>query len=215
MKVYGKKRVFKRTKRNTKRRNLSRTKTFGKTGFFKIMRWSNNDTTNNCHLQLTGNDTLPTGDFTTVFAMSQIAGQSELYNLFDNYRIVKVQYRWVLLRDPNSATMKNYPRIVWTHDFNDSTAIARSLIMQRANMKEAYFNDNYQKTKWYTLNPAMLVIGYESPTQSAYTPKWRQWLDTNDSATPHYGIKASYSELYTGINIRLEAKVFMEFKGIS
>lgn len=186
---------------------------------FKILRWSSYDTTNNCHLQFTGNDTLPSTDGAAVFAMSHVNGSGELVSLFDNFRILKVLYRWVVTRNPDQATTAAnkglYPRIVWTHDFNDSTSITRTQIYQRANLREAYMGDNMQKTKWYTLNPSILSTMYESVAANAYQPVWRKWLDTNDNATPHYGLKYNIDQLYAGVNVRLEAKILMECKGIS
>jgi hypothetical protein len=214
------KRMSKRRPRLVKRRRFNITKKkFGKTGFFKVMRWSSNDSTNNCHFMLIGNDALPAGDTATTFTLSNVNGSGELVSLFDNYRIVKVLYRWVITRNPDQAvTTTNkgvYPRLVWTHDFNDQIPIARSLMYQRANLKEFYFGDNAQKTRWYSLNPSSLVQMYESSTSTAYQPKWRQWLDTSDNTAPHYGIKMCYSDLYNNINIRLEAKIVIECKGIS
>lgn len=215
------KRMSKRRPRFIKRRrrfNITKKK-FGRTGFFKIMRWSSADSTNNCHGQIAGNDTVPDGTGTAVFALSNVNGSGELVSLFDNYRVTRVMYRWVITRNPDQAvttTFKGvYPRLCWTHDFNDQAAISRTLIYQRANMKEVFFTDNYNKTRWYSLKPSSLVQMYESSTSSAYQPKWLQWMDTSDSTAPHYGIKYAYSDLYNNINLRLEAKIFVECKGIS
>lgn len=191
-----------------------------KSGSMRLIRWSNKNTTTNCHLELTGNATLPSGDGTTTFSLSDVAGSGELVALFDNFRVLKVLYRFVLLRDvvagPAGTGQKGiYPRITWKHDFNDSTSINRTQMYQCANMKEAFFTDNYQKTRWFSLRPAMLTQAYESGVATAYAPKWRQWLDTSDQATPHYGIKYNYSELYDGVSIRMEAKLILECKGVS
>lgn len=186
---------------------------------FKIMRWSSADTTNNCHTQVAGSDTLPSTDGATLFSLSNVNGSGELVSLFDNFRILKVMYRWVVTRNPDQATATAnkgvYPRIVWTHDFNDSTPISRALIYQRANLKEAFLGDNYQRTKWYSIKPAVLTQMYESGATTAYQPSWLKWLDTSDNATPHYGIKYNIDNNYAGMNVRLEAKILMECKGVS
>lgn len=205
-----KRRRFNMTKRRTKQ---------PASGRIKILRWCNADATNNCALNIVGSDVLPAQDGTAQFSMSQMAGAAEIVSLFDNYRILKILYRWVITRNPDQVTTTAnkglYPRLVWRHDFNDGATITRNQMMQSANIKEAYFGDSYQKTRWHLLNPAMLVNGYESATQTAYLPKWRQWMDTNDSAALHYGIKYSFSELYAGSSLRLEAKILVECKGIS
>lgn len=188
-------------------------------GIAKVIRWSANDATNFCHTQLVGSDTTPSLDAATTFTLSSVVASGELTALYDNYRITLIKYRWVITRNPDAATGASnkgiYPRLVWCHDFNDQTNVSRNIIYQRANMREVFFNDNYQKTKWYTLKPSTLTTIYETAVSSAYKPTWGTWLDTGDASTPHYGIKYSYSELYAGVNLRLEAKIYMEFKGIS
>lgn len=189
-------------------------------GYFKIMRWSSKEAGGtNVHLSIVGNDTIFSGSSATFFTMFDTNAYTELVNLFDNYTIPLIQYRWVISRNPDYATAAGnkglYPRLVWTHDFNDSAPISRDLIYQRSNMKEAYFTDSYQKTRWYTLKPATLIQMYESATSTAYQPRWKQWLDTNDSQTPHYGLKYAWDNCFTGLTIRLEAKIYIECKGIS
>lgn len=215
-KTYRKKRSVRRTRKSY---NITRKRrSTGRGGFLRVVRWSSSAAPN-VHYNLTGADANPSGNFATLFALNQVNGFAELVSLFDNFRITKVLYRWIITRDPSQASTAGnrgiYPRIVWTHDFNDSAPISRDLIYQRANMKEAYFSDNIQRTKWYSLKPSILSTMYESGVANAYSPKWAQWLDTADNATPHYGIKFAYDNLYTGISMQLEAKIFMECKGIS
>lgn len=189
------------------------------TGFAKVVRWSANDSSNFCHQQINGNDVTPFLDAATTFGLNSVVANSELTALYDNFRITLVKYRWVITRNPDQiATTANkgiYPRLVWCHDFNDQQNVSRNILYQRSNMREVFFNDQYQKTKWYTLRPSTLTQMYESAVATAYKPTWGAWLDTSDVATPHYGIKYSITDLYGGVNIRLEAKIYMEFKGIS
>lgn len=220
--LYRRKRTFRKKRPVSRRRfNMVRRKARKPmSGQIKIVRWSSKDATNNCHKQLTGNDALPALDGSDVFALSDLNGSNEIQSLFDNYRVLKVLYRWQCVRDPSVAptTAGNkgiYPRIVWKHDFNDQVVISRTQMYQNANIKEVYFTDNYSKTRWYTLNPAVDMTTYVSAVASAYSPKWRQWLDTQYNAVPHYGIKYCYSDLYSGMYLRLEAKLILECKGIS
>lgn len=181
------------------------------------MRWSN-VTPDNCHFTIAGADALPAGSDATQFAFSQMSTYSDIQNLFDNIRMVKVLYRWVINRTPDWAsttTNRGYPvRITWRHDFNDGNPITRTQMMQ-GNMRELYLGVDKPYSRWYTLKPALLLQGYESATSTAYSPKWMQWLDTNDSTAPHYGLKFNWSELYTGVALRLEAKIVVQCKGIS
>lgn len=189
-----------------------------KPGTLVMTRWSS-AANNNCHILIGGNDTLPGGTGTSVFAMGNVNGYTEMLNLFDNFRIVSVKYRWICARNPDLATTVNnrgiYPRVTWCHDFNDGVTISRDAIYQRAKVYEEFFTDSKQCSRWYSIKPAALIQMYESPTNTCYGPKWRQWMDTNDYATPHYGIKYAWSELYAGVDLRCEAKITFEFKGIS
>lgn len=187
-------------------------------GRFKIIRWSS-AAANNSHLEIVGNDTIFSGSATTVFKLNDVNGFTELVNLFDNYRISRVLYRFVITRNPDQATAAGnkgiYPRLVWTHDFNDQVPITRDAIYQRSNLKEFYFGDNKQITPWYSIKPACLIQLYESATSTAYGPKWRQFMDTADNAAPHYGIKYAWDQCFAGVTIRMEAKLVMDCKGVS
>lgn len=205
---YGKKKYYNKYKKKYK-----------KPYTFKIMRWSNLDGTNQCHFQIAGNDTIPSVQGTTTFALSNTNGYGELQSLFDNYRITKILYRWVAVRDNDTVTTTAnqglYPRICWVHDFNDSTSISRAQMYQHSGMREVYMTSEYQRTKWYTLKPSVQQRLYESSTSDSFTAKWLQWIDTSEPSCPHYGIKYHIDQNYTGNIIRFESKVFLECKGIS
>lgn len=198
--------------------NITRKKRIMPSGRLRMLRWSCKNTAQSCHILITGNDTLPDSVGTTTFTYSDVEGFAEMNSLFDNYRILKVLYRWVITRNPDWATTTANrgwsTRIFWRHDFNDQVNITQQQLFQGANLREAYLNTDKLHTKWYSIKPASLTQIYESATQTAYGPKWGQWMDTNDY-TPHYGIKYGFQNLYAGINLRLECKYIMEFKGIS
>ncbi len=41
----------------------------------------------------------------------------------------------------------------------------------------------------YTIKPAVSVMAYEGVSATGYSPKWDQWISTNDPSVPHYGLK--------------------------
>lgn len=187
----------------------------------RLSRLSNASTTSGqfCHQVIVGT---AAGNSlgSTVFTLSNVPNYNELRNLFDNYRISKVLYRWVLIRDPSAyqttaGTQGLYPRLTWVHDFNDSTPLARDQLMQYPKMREFFFGDNNQKTKWFAIKPAILKAQYNGVLAASYSPAWMQFMDTNYYDTPHYGIKYAWSNLYEGNQILLEAKIIYDFKGIS
>lgn len=222
--AYGKKRMYKKRQARPSRRrrfNIPKRRYQGKSGFLRLVRVSNKDTTKNVHYVVTGNNLVPSNYFALTFALDDVRGVGEIKSLFDNYRIVKVLYRFVMERDPSalgaagSLGVGNFPRINWVHDFNDSTAIDRTQMMQHAAIREFWFSETKQHTRWYTLNCSSLVQQYEAPAATAYKPVWRSFVDTTDSAMPHYGLKIAYDNLFTSNNIYVEAKYVIECKGIS
>lgn len=185
----------------------------------RITRFSNRETSTTSHLYLQGT-ALGSNIGSTTFKLADCPNSGELTALFDNYCIRKVLYRWVLLRDPSAyqttaGTQGIFPRILWVHDFNDSTPQNRSVLMQYPKMKEFYFSETRQKTRWFTLKPAALTVMFETGVQTAYKPTWNAYVDTLDSNMAHYGIKYDYNNLYEGNTLILEAKFIMDFKGIS
>lgn len=219
---YGSKYKYKRkypSKKGGKRRRFNMSRKQQQGGYLRVMRWSSRDATNSCHILLQGSDAAPDQTGTTTFQLADTAAASELTALFDNYKITKVLYRWVVTRNPdwNSTTANRgwSIRVAWAHDFNDQIVISQAQLFQRAGLKEVYLNSDRLQSKWFSIRPAVLVQQYESAVSTSYGPKWSQWIDTAETATPHYGIKYAYQNLYAGTNLRLEAKVYMECKGIS
>lgn len=218
----SKRTMRKRTRKITRRFNITRKKaSYPRSGFLKTVRCSNLQTTYNCHKVWFGDDTINFVDDTAQFRLSDLPNYTELTALFDNYRIVKVLYRWVLFRNPNSdkISIDNrgvYPNLMWVHDFNDSSAIGRAQLMTHAGMRELYLNEQRPATRWYTLNPSTLSTTYETGLGApAYNPRWRQWLDTNDINTLHYGLKLCLNNIASFVGVKLETKYVLEFKGVS
>lgn len=214
---YRLKRKFKKKTYKRRRFNIPyRRRPAPKGGYLRLVRWSSVAAANS-HVVVFGDNTVPATDGTTQFRLSDVQGFGEIQSLFDNYRIVKVLYRWVIIRDPSlvGSTQGLYPRINWRHDFNDGAIISRAQLYQGANMREVWMSDNRQATKWYSIRPAVLAEMYESVAATGYSPKWRQWLDTNDSGALHYGIKYSIDSNQSGMQVRMEAKYVIECKGIS
>lgn len=219
-KTYKRKRPVKKTYK--RRFNIPRRRmTMPKSGFLRTIRCFNLNTTFNCHALYEGNDTINFIETTAQFRLSDLPNYTELTNLFDNYRIVKVMYRWVLFRNVNadSVTLSArgvYPNLMWIHDFNDSSSVGRAQMMTNANMRELYLSDQRPATKWYSIRPSTLSTTFETGIGApGYSPKWRQWLDTTDANVPHYGIKLNINQLFTNMVVKLETKYILEFKGVS
>lgn len=142
-----------------------------------------------------------------VFKLSDLPNYTEISNLFDQFSIRRIQYRWLVNIDPMAVTgTKTYPRIHWVHDFDSSgTPSGADELNQYSKKREVYMTDNRPITPWYTLKPSVLAETYQT-VSSSYSPKWRQWITSTESGTPHYGIRSYVENLMTGVTLIMEVK---------
>lgn len=148
--------------------------------------------------------------------LAQLPSYTEFTNLFDQYRIVGMKYRFRITFDPMlSAATKNYPTIVWAIDRNDSTAPGNITDVQQY-QKVSYktFGDSSMCTKWHYVKPYSSLVGYETAVLSAYNAKFGNWWDTADSATAHNTFKYAYDSLYTGVSIYCDYAIVFECRGV-
>lgn len=165
-----------------------------------------------------GNDLIPSGSFTKVFKLDDMPNHGEFTALFDQYKIVGIKYRWVCVKDPQNAnTVANqgfFPRVMWVHDHDSAQAVASfAELQQYANVREVYFSESVKKTRWMYLKPAVANSIYNG-TYNGYNARWRVWCDSGYPAVPHYGLRAYFSELYTGVTVRLECKYQLQLKTV-
>lgn len=133
------------------------------------------------------------------FKLSDLPNSGEFTALFDQYRILGVSIMFVPSWDGSDAnpisTNTPQPDIRTVLDYTDSGT--------PANMNELYEYQNCKMTHGSRIHkrffvPAVLSSNYETVTTTAYTPKWKLWLTTDDPATPHYGLKYGIFKLATG-----------------
>lgn len=160
------------------------------------------------------------------FQLSDVPNHTEFTNLFDQFKITGIKYRWVVTRNPdyggglvsgvpNASYTGSYPRIMWVHDF-DSTSVPANFaeLQQYPNMKEIYLNDSKPVTRWYYLKPARLAVEYETAVLSAYRPTWKGFIDCASDATQHYGLRYYMDGLAANVQVRLECWYMMAFKNV-
>lgn len=206
----------KRSKKSSfsKKRRMTRMKS---TRVMYLTRESNLDTTNLCHFVYTGTSTGVLTPASHTFMLDNIVGAGEAKSLFDNYKLVKCAYRFVLARDGDYTTVNpgSYVRIWKCHDYNSQTTLSRQNIMQYANAKEITMKGDQDKTRWFYIKPAVLQLFYKTGVASATGPVWNKWIDTAQGDVPHYALHTAIDNLYTGGTLRLEAKITLAFNGIS
>lgn len=137
-----------------------------------------------------------------VFKLSDVINVSDFTNLFDQFRISKVQLtlRW----SPNHAVYNTNntnqgqgvynPILYYLTDHNDS-----DIITNQQNMLEIQKHKSVrlspQRPVKITVKPAVLAQAYQTAVSTAYGPKWNMKLNMDDNTTPHYGLKMGVSKI--------------------
>lgn len=124
------------------------------------------------------------------FSIDQVANFVHLTGMYDSYRINKVILTFrPVCTDNNFANSFNYPgKLLVVRDYDDSTALtSQDQYYQYKNCKMMPLASNRKLTIGIT--PASLSATYQSAVSTAYSPKFKQWIDNSSSNVPHYGVK--------------------------
>jgi len=135
--------------------------------------------------------------FGYTFALSNAPGYTELTTLYDQFRINWVKL-WIVCRfnvttqNEAGALALGMPQMIYHVDSDDATAPAASdagmdTIRECRNSKGFSFGTN--RTCSIFIRPAVLASAYETAVTTAYSPRYGQWIDCQNSNTPHYGLK--------------------------
>lgn len=165
-----------------------------------------------------GTDAVNSGSFVKTFSLNDVPAAAEFTSLFDQYKLVGIKYRFVCIRDPANANTTSYqgifPRIMWVHDHDSAQTVASfGELQQYATAREMYFSESTKKTRWMYLKPAVANSIYNG-VYNGYNARWRVWCDSGYPGVPHYGLRCFFSELYSGMTIRLECKYLLQFKTV-
>lgn len=214
--AYVRKRGRKKTMRKSRRRyNLVR-KAMGrpKVNALTTKRWAS-------YTAMNGSDVVPQQAAGMFFKLNDLANSTEFTNLFDQYMIAGIQYRWCLKLSPDFVTTSTnrglYTYLKWVHDHDDvtinTTTIANDIV-QYPKMQEFIFSPDRPNTKWYFLKPAVANSVYGTLVTTAYAPSWRVWCDSAYPGIQHYGIKAVADQLYAGQQLFLECRFILKLRGV-
>lgn len=150
---------------------------------------------------------------TFAFRLNNVQSYTDFAGVFRFYKICGVKYRWVLRNLAPTGAWESYPALTWTFDqYLNNTPYAQANLLQFPGCKRFQFSENRSYTKWYFIRPKSQSVGYESATQSFYTPR-TQWIDMASADTPHYGISYYSESLPTGATLECEAIYYLAFKG--
>lgn len=150
------------------------------------------------------------------YNINQLPNVSEFINLFDHFRINAVVSKFYLQIDPaatNTQTSAVIPRMYWVKDYNDSAApVDIATLRQYNNMRQRTLNPYRPIT--IKVRPAVLTNMYEGVATTAYSPKWKCWIDTNDPATPHFALKWAIENFPTGYTVKVEHTFYISCKNV-
>lgn len=129
------------------------------------------------------------------FSLAQVEGYNDLVALYDQFRIRAVSVKYTALSIPvqninSGSSVAAQPLTLYSVlDYDDDTALTSATIARQYNscLVHQYNENSKPHVRYFT--PSCLQQVYESNVATAYAPKFGQWLDVNDNATPHYGIK--------------------------
>lgn len=137
-------------------------------------------------------------DFSLEFKFSDITGAAEFSALYDRYMITMVIMKIRIVNNPDATIKLNdalniynssnwYPRLFSCPDYDNSTVETLTQLKERARTRMRVLKPNaYLK---YVIKPAVAIQTYRTSLASGYAPKWRQWLDMDQTDVPHYGMK--------------------------
>lgn len=140
-------------------------------------------------------------------SINQCQGYDRFTQMYERFRInkvvVRITYQRIFANEtqqypvsqgpqvPFGATGVS-PRFGWAIDHDDNEdPVEWEQLSQRENYKEVYMTNN--KKVNIPVRPAVSVMAYKGLASTAYTPAFRKWIDSNDYATPHYGLKLAYT----------------------
>lgn len=151
------------------------------------------------------------------FSLSNnVTNYTEFTNLFDQYRINKVVIKFKLKFDPSAqpSTAAVFPKM-WIHaDYDDSTIPTTvNDLLQRSNLKTTILQPDREYT--FAFTPAILAESFRGATATAYSPKFKQYIDMSFPDTPHYAYKAAIEMLpATGYSLLINKTLYFSCKNV-
>ena len=157
-----------------------------------------------------GNDGTPQGGLAYTFKLNDLANVTDFTNLFAAYKITGVAYRWVLKTNPD-ITATNFKgqnvRVLFANDYNDSTAPATdSVLKEFGNSQEVWLSSANPASRWFFVRPRVEI---------ANIGQLSTWIDTAGApGQPHFGVKAYWTNMFTGVYLVPEFRYYLAFKQV-
>lgn len=156
--------------------------------------------------------------FAYEWALSDVTNHEEFLNLFEEYRIVGVKYHMRPRLGINVATQTTDFGVlhVWRDHDDVNTPTAQAEYLQKQSVKSWNMNKPPANASIY-IKPSILFQTYESTTSTGYSPKFGQWISSNDPSVPHYGLKMWWEDVTQGTNssatVHATITYYLQFRG--
>ena len=165
--------------------------------------------------------------YNPTFSLDSVYQYTDFYNLYDSYRIVKVELMIAMISNPNATVVPAatavynpanwYPRLWYIADPTDASQLTLETARVRQGVKYVTLQPN--KIKRIVIRaPKCQVQTYRTELTTGYAPK-NMWLAMASYNVPHYGIKCLFDGM--GINpndtypfkFQIDTKYTLAFKG--
>jgi hypothetical protein len=150
------------------------------------------------------------------FKLSSLPGYAEFTNMFDQYRITRVDviYEPASRCGPSAPTTSNGAPHMWTQVDYDSTAtVSVAELQQREN---AMVHSAYDKWE-HSFVPKIAATVYQSAVASGYmVPEGNPWISTQTPSVEYYGFKYAFPATASAVQFggTLMFRVHYELKNV-
>lgn len=132
------------------------------------------------------------------FKFSSTISYLELVNLYDSYRIDKVEYI-VELATPNLTNIV-YPRVIMAPDWNNASVPASEQEVLEYRGARVFQFDPTHTVACYSMVPRVSNQVYNTIASSGYTTTGPEWCDTAYPNIPHFGMRLFVSDYNTTVS---------------
>lgn len=156
------------------------------------------------------------------FQLSDLPNYTQFTQLYDQYRFIAVKMEFIpencygpTASGAGVITQVSSPWLTTCIDLDDATTPTSAIVQSHDTAKmHGVVNGNCVNKYVRWIEPQIAVSAYQSGGFTGYTPKTKQWIDSNSSGVQHYGLKAwlfapSNSGTY---RCNVVATYYLEFK---
>lgn len=155
------------------------------------------------------------------FTLSSLPASGEFTNLFDQYKICGIKYRFYVDNHTQDSAFSSvtrnqthYLRIWHVIDTNDNSLPANfDALQQYPNMRCEILTSDKPWTRWRYFKPKFADTVYTSLIQNGYAVRGG-YLNTTSADVPHYGIKYILNDSQEFTKVYLQFWVYVTAKTV-